>query len=357
MKHITVSLKNKSYPIYIASRGWSQLAQAIGGKIRGKKVMIVCDENIYPLYYNSVKSVLISMGYQVCSAVIPPGEASKSFEQAQKLYTQALEARLDRSSSIIALGGGVVGDLAGFIAATYMRGIGFIQIPTSLLAQVDSSVGGKVAINHPLAKNIIGAFYQPDLVFIDPGTLISLPSREFATGLAELIKHAFIADPDFISWLEENMDAIIARDVEILSHAIYRSCQIKAGVVELDERETGLRMILNYGHTIGHAIEAATGYSEYTHGEAVAMGMVYEAGIAEKMGLIKQDYINRLADILERAGLPTQLDTPAWDLIIERMNHDKKNVDQRIVLVLPIGYGKVKIFKELTPEQLKQFLE
>ena len=182
MKSITVNLKNKSYPIYIASEGWEELPQAIEGKIRGKKVLVVCDENILPLYYNSVKSVLISMGYQTDVAVIPPGEASKSFDRAQRLYTKALETGLDRSSSIIALGGGVTGDLAGFIAATYMRGIGLIQIPTSLLAQVDSSIGGKVAINHPLAKNIIGAFYQPNMVFIDPRTLISLPLQRICNG-------------------------------------------------------------------------------------------------------------------------------------------------------------------------------
>ena len=297
------------------------------------------------------------MGYRVNPAVIPPGEVSKSFDKALELYTHALEARLDRSSSIVALGGGVVGDLAGFIAATYMRGIGFIQIPTSLLAQVDSSIGGKVAINHPLAKNIIGAFYQPDAVFICPDTLVSLPSREFATGMAELIKHAFIADPDFISWLEENMIALISRDVEALSSAIHRSCLIKTGVVEQDEKETGLRMILNFGHTIGHAIEAATGYSKYTHGEAVAMGMIYESSIAMKMGLVNQGYINRLSDILRRAGLPTQLDTPAWGPIVERMIHDKKNVNQGIVLVLPTGYGKVSIIKDLNPEQVKQMLQ
>ena len=357
MKSIIVNLKNKSYPIYIASEGWEELPQAIEGKIRGKKVLVVCDENILPLYYNSVKSVLISMGYQTDVAVIPPGEASKSFDRAQRLYTKALETGLDRSSSIIALGGGVTGDLAGFIAATYMRGIGLIQIPTSLLAQVDSSIGGKVAINHPLAKNIIGAFYQPNMVFIDPRTLISLPLREFATGMAELIKHAFIADQDFISWLEDKMEALISRDIQTLSDALYRSCQIKVSVVEQDEKETGLRMILNFGHTIGHAIEAATGYSKYTHGEAVAMGMVYESKIAMNMGLISQDYIDRLVCILKKANLPTQLDTPEWDPIIDRMAYDKKNMDQRIVLVLPTRYGKVEVFKDLNPDQIKRLLK
>ncbi|MFS8501508.1 MAG: 3-dehydroquinate synthase, partial [Caldicoprobacter sp.] len=271
MQTITVDLKERTYPIHIAPEGWEALPHAIERFVSGKKAMVVCDENTH-MYYEAVKTALESVGCVVYSAVIPPGEASKSFEQAQALYTAALQANLTRSSTIVALGGGVVGDLAGFIAATYMRGIGFIQIPTSLLAQVDSSVGGKVAINHPLAKNVIGAFYQPHMVFINPHTLKTLPPREFSTGMAELIKHAFIADGDFITWLEQNMEALLSREVQALTHALYRSCSIKARVVEHDEKEAGPRMALNFGHTIGHAIESATGYSKYTHGEAVAMG-------------------------------------------------------------------------------------
>lgn len=357
MQSIVVNLGDKSYPIHIAPEGWEALPHAIDGTIKGKRVMVVCDENTYRLYYNSVKPVLVSMQYHVFEAIIPPGETSKSFECAQKLYTKALEAKLDRSSTIVALGGGVVGDLAGFVAATYMRGIGFIQIPTSLLAQVDSSIGGKVAINHPLAKNIIGAFYQPRMVFINPCTLTTLPPREFATGMAELIKHAFIADRDFIAWLEQNMEALIARDIQSLTYALYRSCQIKAHVVEQDEKEAGLRMILNFGHTIGHAIESATGYSKYTHGESVAMGMVYESKIAVNMGLINQDYIKRLSSLLEKAGLPTQLNSTDWSLILGRMAYDKKNIDDRIVFVLPRGYGKVDIFKNLETDWIKHALE
>ncbi|MBM7581701.1 3-dehydroquinate synthase [Caldicoprobacter guelmensis] len=361
MQTITVDLKERSYPIYIAPEGWKALPLALEGAITGKKVMVVCDENTYRLYYQAVKTVLEGQGYTVYPAVIPPGESSKSFAQAQNLYTRALDAGLTRSSTIIALGGGVVGDLAGFIAATYMRGIGFIQIPTTLLAQVDSSIGGKVAINHPLAKNIIGAFYQPQMVFINPNTLKTLPPREFATGMAELIKHAFIADSQFISWLEQNMEALLSCDVQTLAHALYCSCNIKARVVERDEKESGLRMILNFGHTIGHAIESATGYSVYTHGEAVAMGMVYEAKIAMHRGLIGHDYVKRLSSLIEKAGLPTSLETANWKeadlkLLLERMAYDKKNTDSRIVFVLPTGYGRVDVFKDITTEDIMQAL-
>lgn len=361
MQTITVDLKERAYPIYIAPEGWKALPCTLEGAIMGEKIMVVCDENTYRLYYEAVKTVLEDQGYAVYPAVIPPGEASKSFEQAQALYTRALEAGLTRSSTIVALGGGVVGDLAGFIAATYMRGIGFIQIPTTLLAQVDSSVGGKVAINHPLAKNIIGAFYQPRMVFINPHTLKTLPQREFATGMAELIKHAFIADNQFLPWLEQNMEALLSRNVQTLTHALYCSCSIKARIVEQDEKESGLRMVLNFGHTIGHAIESATGYSTYTHGEAVAMGMVYEAKIAVHRGLIGRDYVERLSSLLEKAGLPTRLEAATWkaadwNLLLERMAYDKKNTDSRIVFVLPTGYGKVEVFKDITTEDIRQAL-
>ncbi len=356
MQTITVDLKERAYPIHIAPEGWEALPHAIGESIGDRKAMVVCDQNTYRLYYESVKAALESRGCSVCPAVIPPGEASKSFEQAQALYTRALEAKLTRSSTIVALGGGVVGDLAGFIAATYMRGIGFTQIPTSLLAQVDSSVGGKVAINHPLAKNIIGAFYQPHMVFINPHTLKTLPPREFSTGMAELIKHAFIADSDFITWLEQNIEKLLSCDVGALAHALYRSCSIKARVVEQDERESGLRMILNFGHTIGHAIESATGYSKYTHGEAVAIGMVYEATLALHMGLIGQEYIKRLSSLLERAGLPTVLEAADWDLIFQRMAYDKKNVGSGITFALPTGYGKLEVFKGVAIDDIRQAL-
>lgn len=356
MQTIIVDLKERAYPIHISPEGWEALSQAIGESMRDKKIMVVCDENTHRLYYEAVKGALESVGCSVCLAVIPPGEASKSFEQAQVLYTRALESNLTRSSTIVALGGGVVGDLAGFIAATYMRGIGFIQVPTSLLAQVDSSVGGKVAINHPLAKNIIGAFYQPHMVFINPNTLKTLPIRELSTGMAELIKHAFIADNDFITWLEQNVEALMACDVEALAHALYRSCSIKARVVEQDERESGLRMILNFGHTVGHAIESATGYSKYTHGEAVAIGMVYEAKLALHMGLIGQEYINRLSSLLERAGLPTVLESADWDLIFQRMAYDKKNAGSGITFALPVGYGKVQVFKGVGMDDIMQAL-
>ncbi len=356
MHSININLGEKSYPIYIASEGWKILPQAINGRVKGTKILVISDGNTYHHYYHLVENILISMGFKVYSAVITPGESSKNFRCAQMLYSKALEANLGRESTIIALGGGVVGDLAGFVAATYMRGIGFIQLPTSLLAQVDSSIGGKVAINHPLAKNIIGAFYQPSMVFINPNTLTTLPPRELATGMAELIKHGFIADRNFIIWLEENLEALLALDIDILSYALFRSCSIKVGIVEKDEKETGIRAYLNFGHTIGHAIESATGYSIYTHGEAIALGMVYESKIAMNMGLVDVDYVKNLSAMLKKVGLPTQLSSPDWDSIIEKMAYDKKNVGGHIIFILPTGYGKVGIFKEVDMKRVRQVL-
>lgn len=347
MHSININLGEKSYPIYIASEGWNILPQAINERIKGKKILVVSDENTYYHFYHLIENILMSMGLKVYSAIVTPGESSKSFQCAQMLYSKALDANLGRDSTIIALGGGVVGDLAGFVAATYMRGIRFIQLPTSLLAQVDSSIGGKVAINHPLAKNIIGAFYQPEMVFINPNTLTTLPPRELATGMAELVKHGFIADRDFIIWLEENLEALLALDIDTLSYALFRSCSIKAGIVEKDEKETGIRAYLNFGHTIGHAIESATGYSIYTHGEAIALGMVYESKIAVNMGLVDEDYVKNLSAILKKVGLPTQLCSPDWDRIISKMAYDKKNVGGRILFILPTGYGKVGIFQDV----------
>ncbi len=290
------------------------------------------------------------------SAVIPAGESSKSLNIYETLITKALQHGLNRKSAIIALGGGVTGDLAGFAAATYMRGIDFIQIPTSLLAQVDSSVGGKVAVNHTLAKNIIGAFYQPEFVYINVSTLTTLPKREFSSGMAEIIKHGFIYDEVFLKSLDEDMDKLMSLDFAVLAEAIKNSCRIKAQIVEQDEKENGIRAILNFGHTIGHAIEAVAGYDKYTHGEAVSLGMVYESLIAREMGLIDDDYVERLRFMLHRANLPTAMTDLDTDKLIQKMSFDKKNQDNRITFVLPTDYGKVEIFKNIGNNLIKRVL-
>lgn len=345
---INLDLPQDSYDIHI-NDGWQGLKSAIKSFL-GDKVMLVTDENVKGLFVRDLMSIISSMGCETSLAVVQPGEGSKSLETAESLYTQALNAKLDRSSSIIALGGGVVGDLAGFVASTYMRGINFIQIPTTLLAQVDSSVGGKVAVNHPLAKNIIGSFYQPKSVYINIDTLKTLPNRQFSTGMAELIKYGFIWDKEFLGWLENNIERLMGKEKDALAYAIHRSCKIKAEIVSQDEKEKGLRAILNFGHTIGHGLEAITGYSQHTHGEAVALGMVYESLIALHKGLVEKSLINLLIALLKVAKLPTKITEIDVESLIQAMAHDKKNKSGSIVFILPIEYGKVDIFDDVEPE-------
>lgn len=356
METIIVNLGEKSYPIYISAYGWDDLHETMVKQYKTRTILIVSDENVYPIYCENLLRIFESLGSKVFSAVIPAGESSKSLNIYETLITKALQHGLNRKSAIIALGGGVTGDLAGFAAATYMRGIDFIQIPTSLLAQVDSSVGGKVAVNHTLAKNIIGAFYQPEFVYINVSTLTTLPKREFSSGMAEIIKHGFIYDEVFLKSLDEDMDKLMSLDFAVLAEAIKNSCRIKAQIVEQDEKENGIRAILNFGHTIGHAIEAVAGYDKYTHGEAVSLGMVYESLIAREMGLIDDDYVERLRFILHRANLPTAMTDLDTDKLIQKMSFDKKNQDNRITFVLPTDYGKVEIFKNIGNNLIKRVL-
>jgi len=357
MNTVIVNLAEKSYPIYISTDGWNDLCKVIVEKRKTHSCLILSDENVQPLYGESLLSVLESFDAKVYTTSISAGENSKSLNVFETVITKALQMGLNRNSAIIALGGGVIGDLAGFVAATYMRGIDFIQLPTTLLSQVDSSVGGKVAVNHILAKNIIGAFYQPNYVYINVQTLSTLPKREFASGMAELIKHGFISDVVFLNKLVSEMDKLMSLDFEALAEAISESCKIKARIVEQDEKETGIRAILNFGHTIGHAIEAVAGYNKYTHGEAISIGMVYESLIAKELGLVNDDYVNTLRLMLDRANLPTVLKNIDSEKLVQKMFYDKKNLQSGITFVLPTDYGKVGIFQDVDVVLIKKILD
>ncbi len=342
MIRLEVDLGERAYPIHIGSGLLSSTAlwKAETGK---GKLAIVTNQTIAPLYLDTLAKTLDTLGKQVISIVLPDGEQYKNWQTLNLIYDALLGARCDRKTTLIALGGGVVGDMTGFAAATYQRGIGFIQVPTTLLAQVDSSVGGKTGINHPAGKNMIGAFHQPRAVIMDLATLATLPERELSAGLAEIIKHGAIADAVFFSWLESNMSALRKRDSQALIHAVRRSCEIKADVVRQDEREGGLRAILNFGHTFGHAIEAGLGYGGWLHGEAVGAGMVVAAELSHRLGLLSNDELRRLRAVVDAAGLPTT--APAFPLNkwLDLMAVDKKAEAGNVRFILLEKLGAVRI--------------
>ncbi len=361
MRTLTVNLGSRSYPIHI---GAGLLAQPdlIPGKFRKGKVVVVTNQTIAPLYLHTVVAGLRAGGAECIPIVLPDGEAYKSWETLNSIFDQLLAHRCERKTPLIALGGGVIGDLTGFAAATYQRGVPFIQMPTTLLAQVDSAVGGKTAINHPLGKNMIGAFYQPQAVVADMDTLRTLPPRELAAGLAEVIKYGFIRDAVFFDWLEKNIDRLNALEPEALAHAVERSCQNKAEVVANDEHETGERALLNFGHTFGHAIEAGMGYGSWLHGEAVASGMVMAARFSEKLGLIGKPDVQRVVNILARAKLPVTAPVLGADRYLDLMGHDKKVEGGKIKFILLKKPGEAFICNQYdsaalaavlaTPEQI-----
>ncbi|WP_031514924.1 3-dehydroquinate synthase [Desulfofalx alkaliphila] len=349
---LPVNLGGRSYDIIIGPG----LHQGIGDLLAplniGKKVLLVNNPRVGRLYRQTVEQALQQRGYGVTVAEVPDSEEAKSIQQAARLYDVMFDAAMDRNSAVLALGGGVVGDLAGFVAATYMRGVPFVQIPTTLLAMVDSSVGGKVAVNHPQGKNIIGAFYQPKLVLADTDTLASLDKRDVLSGLAEVIKAALIKDADFFNWLEENIHRVLALETQSLQKIIELSCRIKARVVESDETEQGLRAILNYGHTVGHGIETLSGYGIYRHGEAVAMGMVAEARLALQLGLLTEADVERIEKLLENCGLPTAVPKGINARhLLASMYKDKKVLDGLLTFALPDGIGRAVIKRDI-PEQL-----
>ncbi|MDI3480359.1 MAG: 3-dehydroquinate synthase [Tepidanaerobacteraceae bacterium] len=351
MEIIDVDLGERSYNIMIGDGLIDEVGHLVKRQFPGRKIMIITDDNVYKLYAGRVAAGLENAGYKVYVERVPAGESSKSLAMAQTIYDAALDHRLDRSSAILALGGGVVGDLAGFIAATYMRGIGYIQVPTTLLAQVDSSVGGKVAVNLPRAKNIVGAFYQPSLVIIDTSVLLSLPDREFKEGLAEIIKYGIIKDADFFRWLEQNINGLRC-NTDNLVYSIKRSCEIKAEIVSKDETERGLRRILNYGHTIGHALEAAFGYGTLLHGEAVALGMIFEAKLALSRRLIDERTFFRIEGLIKSAVPAIMPHEPDLGRIIESMSLDKKNLDDKIVFILPEKLGSTGVYSDITVDEI-----
>lgn len=341
---LRVELGDRSYPIAI---GESLLCSGdiLRQYIKGQKVAIVTNTVVAPLYLAGVEQVLRTIGKQVISIVLPDGEEHKNLANLMLIFDALLEAKCDRKITLLALGGGVIGDMTGFAAASYMRGVPFVQIPTTLLSQVDSSVGGKTGINHPLGKNMIGAFYQPQAVIADTATLNTLPDRELSAGLAEVIKHGAIIDAPFFEWIEAHIAKLRQKDPEALAYAISRSCEIKADVVRQDEREGGLRAILNFGHTFGHAIESGLGYGKWLHGEAVGCGMVMAADLSFRMGYI--DYVSkvRIQKLVEAAGLPVVAPDLGEDRWLELMEVDKKNEDGKIkfILLKPLGAPMITV--------------
>lgn len=338
---LTVELGERTYKIICGSGLLKQTGPWLKDLDLAAPCLVVSNATVAGHYWPVMEQSLKAAGFQPHLALVPDGEEAKTLEVAAELYDAALAAGIERRAAVIALGGGVVGDTAGFIAATWLRGVPFVQVPTTLLAQVDSSVGGKVAVNHPGGKNLIGAFYQPLAVIADLDTLSTLPPREIRAGLAEVIKYGVIADAGFFAYLEDHLEEALAGDKEVLETIVLRSCAMKAAVVARDERESGLRAVLNFGHTIGHAVEAVTDFAAYRHGEAVAMGMAAAARIAVRRGMFSMEETRRLVRLLERAGLPVNL--PSLDPAAFRaaLGHDKKIHRGELRMVLPERLGKV----------------
>ena len=351
MQTLKVELANRSYPIHIG-RNLIADASLILPHLKRKHVAVVTNTTVAPLYLAKLTQTLVAAGVKVIPIILPDGEAYKNTETLNTIYDVLLQNRCERSTTLIALGGGVIGDLTGYAAATYLRGVPFIQIPTTLLSQVDSSVGGKTGINHPLGKNMIGAFYQPQLVLADIDTLQTLPPREFSAGVAEVIKYGLIRDADFFDWLEVNMAKLMKLDEQVLSEAIYRSCQNKADVVAKDEHEQGERALLNLGHTFGHAIENAMGYGVWLHGEAVATGTMMAADLSQRMAWLSANEVARIKNSLIAANLPINPPKLGTTKYLDLMGLDKKVENGKIRLVLQQGIGKAVITSDYDAEKL-----
>ena len=355
MRTVTVGLGARAYPIHIGE-GLLARADLILPHLPQRKVSVVTNTTVAALYLDKFSATLRGAGVEIVPVVLPDGEEHKNWQTLNAIFDALLSNRCERKSAIIALGGGVVGDLAGFAASSYQRGVPFIQVPTTLLAQVDSSVGGKTAINHPLGKNMIGAFYQPGMVLADTAMLHTLPARELSAGLAEVIKYGLIMDLPFLGWLEANIGKLNERDPAALAYAVTRSCENKAAVVAADERETGERALLNLGHTFGHAIEAGLGFGTWLHGEAVAAGTMLAARLSERMGLLTEADVRRMADLFVRAGLPVEAPLLGQDRYLELMGHDKKVENGKLRLVLLQSLGKAYMTSDFDLQELREVL-
>lgn len=356
MRSVNVELGTRTYPIHIGA-GLLRRPDLLIPKIKGRQAAIVTNDRVAPLYLKSLSEELGKNGKLVIEVILPDGEQTKNWQTLNRIHDCLLEHRCERSVTVLALGGGVVGDLAGFAAATYQRGVPLIQVPTSLLAQVDSSVGGKTGINHPLGKNMVGAFHQPSLVITDTSTLATLPDRELRAGIAEVIKYGLIRDAEFLDWLEERVERLVARDTHALTHAIERSCVNKAAIVAADEMETGMRALLNLGHTFGHAIETGAGYGAWLHGEAVAAGMVMAAHLSWRLGWLFESDVQRVCRLLERAGLPTSGPGLGSDRYLQLMAIDKKVADGRLRLILLEELGKALITTDVPLEEVRAAID
>lgn len=356
MERIVVTLGERSYPITIASGLFNEPASFLPLK-SGEQVMLVTNETLAPLYLDKVRGVLEQAGVNVDSVILPDGEQYKSLAVLDTVFTALLQKPHGRDTTLVALGGGVVGDLTGFAAASYQRGVRFIQVPTTLLSQVDSSVGGKTAVNHPLGKNMIGAFYQPQAVLADLTALQTLPQRELSAGMAEVIKYGALGDAEFFAWLEENMADLMAQHQEKMAEAVYHCCKMKADIVAQDETEQGIRAWLNLGHTFGHAIEAEMGYGVWLHGEAVAAGCVLASRLSQMLGKTQQADTDRIAALMEAASLPSAPPVFSFEKWIEHMSHDKK-VSSGIMRFVGLEYlGKANITEITDMEILRQTLQ
>ena len=351
MKTIKVDLGERSYPIYIGDSILSN-KELFSQHITGKQILIVTNEKVAPLYLKNIEQNFVGSNYELC--ILPDGESHKTLDSFDRIITHLMEKKFNRTCTLIALGGGVIGDLTGFAASCYQRGVKFVQIPTTLLAQVDSSVGGKTAVNHPLGKNMIGAFYQPHVVFSDISVLDTLDDREFSAGLAEVIKYGLIRDEEFFCWLEKNIKSLIERNSQALEFAIERSCINKAEVVRMDEKETDYRAILNLGHTFGHAIETSLSYKKWLHGEAVGCGMLIASELSKKLGFLDQNQFNRIQSLLECVGLPKKIHKDVdYNQMFENMKVDKKSRDGILHLVLLKNIGEAFLTSDYSDEILK----
>ncbi len=354
LNSITVEIGNRSYPIYIGAETNANLGEVSRNHRVTERVVIITDRNVSRHYLRRISGIFSKAGYRVHSVIVPPGERQKNLSRVSRIATEMLDQRVPRSSAVVALGGGVIGDLAGFVAATYQRGVQLIHLPTSLLAQVDSSIGGKVGVNHPMGKNMIGAFYQPLFVWTDPAFLETLPRREIICGLGEIVKYAIIRDPWLFEYLEQNLDSIrVLRRKETLE-ILQRCISIKADIVARDEHEQHVRMILNCGHTIGHALEQAGDFKMLKHGEAVLHGLLAESFLAHALGILSDSELRRIADLIARIPIPRDLSSLRQSAILQAVSRDKKSHGDKVRFVLPAGIGETKVVDAVDQAILKQ---